>query len=82
MDQSTSEGSKQTTDPLPESDDDPLPTPRLKELDTLFETKSTESFGFTEDFEEAAERRTIVREHPHERGSILEHHHVLRLWRG
>jgi hypothetical protein len=40
MEQSTPEGSAQTTDPLPSSDDDPSP-PDFATLDTLIESTAT-----------------------------------------
>lgn len=82
MEQSTSDGSIQTTDPLPESDD-PIPTEHIQELDNLFENKAPhDSSGFAEDFFETPERLPTLSHGSHERASLLEHHHVLRLWRG
>lgn len=83
MEQSTSDGSTQTTDPLPERDDDPIPTDRLQELDALFETQErAESSGFVEDFSEFPPRRAPLNHGPHEYGSPFDRYHALRLWRG
>ena len=83
MEQSTPEGSAQTTDPLPSSDDDPLPTERFHELDTLFETTSpVESASYSEDYDEIPkEHETSFNHFSHEHISPLGHHHLARLWR-